>query len=91
METDFPTPNSTWIAARCLGEDPSVFAHTNPVFVEVSGRAIHPGNETLEPLLAVLDRTRTWVERQAVCETDRQRQHLLDVLLSARRELESRE
>jgi hypothetical protein len=89
VEADLECAKSAWIVARCRGEG-SRFAHTNAVFVEVPGRALQPGSETTAPLLAILDRTGAWVQQDAVVETDRQRQHLLDVLESARRALTSR-
>jgi hypothetical protein len=89
VEIDFPCAASTWIATRC-GRQGRLLAHTNPVFVEVSGQAIRPPGETTESFFSILERTKAWVEREAVCETERQRQHLLDVLLAARHQLETR-
>ena len=86
VETDYQAEGSAWIAARCVGGDNS-FAHTSPVYLEAAGRPIRPGKMTLAPLLAALDRTLNWVEREADCETERQRQHLREVLASARQEL----
>jgi hypothetical protein len=85
LETDFCCTGSTWIAARC-----SPFGHTNPVFLEVAGAPLRVGGETLAPLLAVIDQTLAWVERDAVCETDRQRLHLCEVLSSGKQALQSR-
>jgi hypothetical protein len=73
-----------------LRAGPCVFAHTNPVFVEVPGEPHRPSTETAQPLLDVLARTRAWAEREARCETDRQRQHLLTVLDEATAWLDAR-
>ena len=42
---------------------------------DVPGRPLVPTEETLAPLVQVLARTRAWVETEARCATDRQREH----------------
>lgn len=85
LETDLTIERGTWIAATCYSPmrqrtGPCVFAHTNPVFVEVPDEPLRPSGEVAQPLLDVLARTRSWVQTEARCETDRQRQHLLEIL-----------
>jgi hypothetical protein len=92
VETEIPVTSSAWVVARCwsherLADGQCVYAHTSPVHIEVEGAPLRPDADTLEPLLAVLDRTRAWVENSARCESERQRQHLIEVLQAAQREL----
>jgi hypothetical protein len=92
VEAELVVEESTWIAARCWGKQPMpgggcAAAHTSAVAVQVAGKPIHPVPATVEPLLTVLDQTAEWVEKQARCEVERQREHLGDVLRTAREEL----
>jgi hypothetical protein len=91
VETPWRPQQSTWVAARCAGECPpgatGSFAHTNAVYLQVPDRPVRPVADTLAPLLAVLGRTLGWVENEATCATERQRQHLREVLLAARGQL----
>jgi hypothetical protein len=95
LETELTAPVRTWVAARCWGQEAlvggagrqCVYAHTAPVYLEGEGPPTDPDADTVAPLLAVLDRTLTWVAEQARCENDRQRQHLAEVLQAGRQEL----
>jgi hypothetical protein len=91
LEAELPVEGSTWVAARCWGRDrlpdgQCVYAHTSPAYLAVEGSALRPHPATVGPLLAVLDRTLAWVA-EARCEQERQREHLAEVLRSARQEL----
>jgi hypothetical protein len=95
LEAEYIATRSTWIAARCysaerLATGSCNFAHTMPFWLDVDGIEMVPGHEAMADLLAVLERTRLWVEREADCTSDRQRQHLLGVLDEGRAVLESR-
>jgi hypothetical protein len=87
LAADVPIADSGWLGARCLGGDSVIRAHTSPVYVQVEGRPLHPGSDTTAPLLAVLDWTRAWVQHEARCPSEKQREHLMQVLLAARQEL----
>jgi hypothetical protein len=93
VEAEFSPVEHTWIAARCRGasqpDQPPLFAHTSPVFLETQ-QPRRASRSALDSLLAVLDRTLAWVERQARCENEKQRTHLREVIGSARQELERR-
>jgi hypothetical protein len=85
LETDFTPSHSTWVAARChsperLETGSCIYAHTSPVWIDVPGRPMPVQRETIEPLLHTLSVTRRWVESQARCGNDQQRQRLLGVL-----------
>jgi hypothetical protein len=87
IEADVPIAGSGWLAARCLGDDGAVHAHTSPVYVQMEGRPLRPDAETMAPLLAVLDGTLAWVQREARCPKEQQREQLMQTLLAARQEL----
>jgi hypothetical protein len=94
LETDYPASNSTWIALRCYSHErletgSCVYAHTNPLWLDVTDRPSVPSVESLTFLLSVLARTRRWVEAEARCP-DKPRQHLLAVLDEAAQVLQSR-
>lgn len=89
IELVYSPSHSTWIAARAYGSDrlPSgsiVFAHTSPIWVEVEDQPQQFDPESVGILLELLDRTRNWIELEARCDQDRQRQRLLDVVDQAR-------
>jgi hypothetical protein len=88
LETDVKIDGSGWLAARCLGGDGSIIgAHTSPVYVQMEARPLRPSAETMAPLLAVLDDTLAWVQREARCPKEQQREQLMQTLLAARQEL----
>jgi len=93
LETEVPTGESAWIAARCWsqerlpGDGQCVYAHTSPVYIEAEGKPLRPSAETAAPLLELLDRMLDWAARQAHCESEQQRQHLAGVFQAARQEL----
>jgi hypothetical protein len=96
IDAEVDLRESAWIAARCWGKEAlpegvSAAAHTSAVFVRVAERPVRPSPTTLAPLFAVLDETSAWVREQARCGSDRQREHLLGVLQSAREELVRRQ
>jgi hypothetical protein len=87
IEAEVPIAGSGWLAARCLGADGAFRAHTSPVYVQKEGRPLHPDADTMAPLLAILDRTLAWVQREARCPKEQQREHLMQIVLAARQEL----
>jgi hypothetical protein len=94
IETDYLATKSTWIALRCysvehLDTGSYVYAHANPLWLDVAGRPFVPAEEALAFLFDNLARTRRWVEAEARC-ADKARQHLLGVLDEARQVLQSR-
>lgn len=89
LEIEYTPPHSTWIAARChsperLESGSCIYGHTSPVWVEVPERPMQVEQATIDPLLHVFAVTRGWVEAQARCESEKQRQRLLDVLNAGR-------
>jgi hypothetical protein len=92
IETEVPIDNSGWLAARCLGGeiDSAVRAHTSPVYVRLEGQPMRPEPNTMAPLLAVLDRTLAWVQVEARCPKEQQREQLMQTLQAARENLLSR-
>jgi hypothetical protein len=92
LETDVKIDGSGWLAARCLGGDGSIIrAHTSPVYVQMEGRPLRPNAETMAPLLAVLDCTLAWVQREARCSKENQREQLIQTLQAARKKVASDE
>jgi hypothetical protein len=91
IEADVAITGSGWVAARCLGSDGTIRAHTSPVYVQLEGRPVHPstafGGLWVAPLLAPLDWTLAWVQRDARCPKEKHREHLMHMLQSARQEL----
>jgi hypothetical protein len=92
VETELPVTGPTWIAARCWGRDrlldgQCAFAHTSPVYVAFENQRLRPDAATIAPLLGVLKQTEQWVVGSARCPSDRHREHLREVLHSARDEL----
>jgi hypothetical protein len=92
LEVEHAPAGGGWLAARCWGRErladgQCVYAHTSPVYVRAEGRPVRPSAETVAPFLAVLDQTSEWVTREARCENEKQREHLVGVLEEARREL----
>jgi hypothetical protein len=90
IEADVPIPGSGWLAARCLAGGSGVRAHTSPVYVRIDDRPLSPSADTMAPLLAVLDRTLNWVQSEARCGSERQREQLKETLQAARQELSRR-
>lgn len=87
IEADVPISGSGWLAARCLGDDSVIRAHTSPVYLRREDRPLRPDADTLAPLLAVLDGTLAWVQREARCPKEQQREQLMQTLHAARQEL----
>jgi hypothetical protein len=95
LETEFRPTRGGWLAARCwaqarLPDQQCVYAHSSPIYFHAEGRPLVPSPETAAPLLAVLDRTLNWVLNEARCETEHQRQHLVNVLQAGRARLVQR-
>lgn len=87
IEAEAPITGSGWLAARCLGNDNAIRAHTSPVYLQMEDRQLRPDADTMAPLLAVLDGTLAWVQREARCPREKQRQQLMQTLQAARQEL----
>lgn len=95
IEAEVATAGPIWLAARCWGKGPLpagcggpwVYAHTSPVYVDVEGRRLARDTASAEPLLEVLEHTMRWLAQSARCPTQRHREHLAEVLQSARQEL----
>jgi hypothetical protein len=90
VETDWEVAGSAWVAARCWGRDAlpggRAYAHTSPVYLDVGGAPLRPGELSVQPLLAALDRTLAWVAGEARCD-DGHRERLAGVLREGRGEL----
>ncbi len=92
LEVELAPTETAWLAARCWAKDrlpdgQCVYAHTSPIYLEMEGKPLSSPPESVTPLLAILDRTLDWVVREARCETEQQRNHLLEVLRGAREKL----
>jgi hypothetical protein len=89
IEADVPIAGSGWLAARCIGgeNDTNVRAHTSPVYAVVEGLPLNPETDTTAPLLAVLDRALSWVQREARCPKEQHHEQLMQTLQAARQEL----
>lgn len=87
IDTDVPITSSGWLAARCIGEDNTIRAHTSPVYVQMEGKPIRPDADTMAPLLAVLDGTLAWVQHEARCSKEQHRQQLMQTLQAALRRM----
>jgi len=88
LEADVTIDGSGWLAARCVNDDDSTIrGHTSPVYVRREGRPLRPDTETMAPLLAVLDATLAWVQREARCPKEQQREQLVQTLQAAQQEL----
>jgi hypothetical protein len=99
LETELTLPEGGWLAARCQGPEPLAnypqglwgYAHTSPVTVRVGGRPPKTDPTAVAGLISHLERMLAWVEREAHCETDKQREHLAGIFRSARDELARRQ
>jgi hypothetical protein len=89
IDADVSIAGSGWLAARCLAGDASstICAHTSPVYIEVEGSPLRPNRDAMDPLLEVLDGTLSWVQREARCPNEKQREQLVQTLQAARQEL----
>lgn len=95
LEGAFTPAGPGWLAARCWGLEyvpggQCVYAHSSPIYLSVPGQALSPDAATVEYLSTILNRTRQWVVRDARCETEQQRDHLLEVLDAGLTELQRR-
>jgi hypothetical protein len=98
FELEIEVGGSSWLAARCRGEQPilhrpanqPMFAHSSPVYVNVAGRPMLPAADQVAVLRGHLDQMLEWVRTRARCETDHQRQHLAGVFHQARELLRER-
>lgn len=81
-----------WLAARCLGGDNAslIRAHTSPVYLHAEGQPLRPNAAVIAPLLAALDAALAWIQRDAHCASDHQREHLTETLQSARQTLQGK-
>ncbi len=95
VEAEVPAGGGGWVAARCRGgqrvpDRPApqrVFAHTSPVYWRVEGRTLPVDAAAVRELTQALDQMLDWVQREARCDTDAQRERLANVFRRARQEL----
>jgi hypothetical protein len=92
LEVEVPVAESGWFVARCWGPYDEVLcqwvaAQSSPVYVEVEGRPLRADPAVVARFTGYLDQMSQWVEHQARCANNRQREHLADVFRSARAEL----
>jgi hypothetical protein len=57
IETEVPIAFSGWLAARCVGDDGAIRAHTSPVYVDIEGQPLRPSADSMAPLATILDQT----------------------------------
>jgi hypothetical protein len=95
LETEVTLPEGGWLAARCRGPErfpiQGGYAHTSPVTVRVGGRPPKTDPAAVAGLITHLERMLAWVEREARCENDKQREHLADIFRGARDVLTGRQ
>jgi hypothetical protein len=80
VEAELPVAASTWLAARCQGQqqvfhrpaNQRVFAHTSAVTVRVAGRPLRPDPAAVTALLEQLDRMLNWAKARHENEPPRE-------------------
>ncbi len=95
LEAEVEVERSGWIAARCYGREMlpyggppghwfrmPVFAHTNPVWINVDGKPTDPGNAP-ELFLEQIEYARNYVLHEGRYPSDEARQHALDQIEQA--------
>jgi hypothetical protein len=81
-----------WLSAHCWGEAKTdtgawIGGQTSPVYVRLQGKSRRPEAEAVRELRSYLEDTMQWVEREAHCDTEQQRERLADIFRRAREEL----
>jgi hypothetical protein len=91
LDEEVTVERSGWLAASCVGEndagDRALMSHTSPIFVRLGGQPLQAPGDTVRQLLAEIDHSLAWVEHDARCDTDAQRQRLAAVFQQARQVL----
>lgn len=93
IETDLEFRSGGWLAARCVGGESNVVAHTSPIYVESEVQSPKPDATRLANearLQGCLDKALEWVMHHAQCESDRQREKLASIFHSAKNILQHR-
>jgi len=77
LELDFEwlVDGSGWMAARCTSLDHKFWAHTNPIYFEVSG-SLFANKEDIQVLLETIIKLRRWVDNRAIFENEEQKREL---------------
>jgi hypothetical protein len=92
IDTEWDITEPGWLSAHCWGEAETetgawIGAQTSPVYVQFHGQSRRADADTVRELGGYLEDTLHWVEREARCETEQQRERLADIFRSAREEL----
>jgi hypothetical protein len=87
-----PIRHSGWLAARCTrlrNSDgaPTIEAYTSPIYLRVGDRPPPADPWAMDVVLQCLDHMAAWADRDARCETEQDRQRLVDVFAGARNRL----
>ncbi len=97
LDDDVRVQEPGWIAVRCRWkESPFVScrlphaAHSSPVYTLIAGRSVRPKAASVAVLDNGLGRMQEWVQSEARCETDQQRENLIEIFREAREELAKR-
>ena len=98
LQGDLSIEANTWLAARCRGQqqllhrpaNQRVFVHTSPVYVQIEGQAPAAPANLVASFGKQLDEMISWARTQARCETEKQRERLVDIFGAAKEELERR-
>jgi len=98
LEGELAVPSGGWLAARCWGSaevatglaTQRVGAHTSPAYLDVADRPFSPDPFSLAIFTEHMDRMLAWVEKEARCEGEKQKNDLLHVFQAARQELVKR-
>ncbi len=98
LDAEVSVGEGGWVAARCRGRqqlfhrpaNQRVFAHTSPVYLRREGHEPRADAAAAARLAEHLGHMLDWVKTRARCATERQREHLAEIFLSAREELARR-
>jgi hypothetical protein len=95
VELEHAVTGSGWLAARCVGGQPSVlvpgmraFAHTSPVWVGVGGRPLPRRADAVAAVRECVAQTREWAERHGRYQDEKWRRKLVAACDAATERLE---
>ncbi len=78
LSFELSVKESGWIAALCYSADKSYWAHTNPIYLEVSGEQFAVKKD-LQKMLEIINKLRRWVDTQAIFENEIQKAEVLEL------------
>jgi len=78
LDFEFMVEESGWIAARCTSINQEFWAHTNPVYIEMSD-SIFAVEKDLQVMLETICKLKRWVDNRAVFENEKQKAEVLEL------------